>query len=134
MHVPLLTGSMGRLFAAGMNSEELRARFQAIGWQRPLEFETYQDQVAEAAERGWAVDAGYLSPNTWGASAPVPHPGRPLDRVVSVMLLTGEPDPRTVEPIMRDLVAASRSGTPPAHSFPMSVHSPSTMQIREPPA
>ena len=108
IRVPLLTGSMGRLFAAGMDPSEMRGRFDVIAWQKPLDFETYKRQVDEAADRGWSLDAGYLSPGIWGASAPIPHPGSSLDRVVSVVLLTDEPDPAALETIARDMVAVSR--------------------------
>jgi DNA-binding IclR family transcriptional regulator len=109
MTVPLLTGSMGRLFAAGMDPAEMRRRFDAIDWKRPLDFDAYGQQVDEAAAHGWSLDAGYLSPGIWGASAPVPHPGGALDRVVSVVLLDDAPDAEAIERIAHELISVSRA-------------------------
>lgn len=109
MRVPLLTGSMGRLFAAELDPLRLRRLFGAIAWQKPLDLETYLGQVAEAAERGWALDDGYQNAAMWGMAAPVPHPGLPLDRAVSAVLLNDQRDPAAIDRIAADLLAVARS-------------------------
>ena len=108
MRVPLLSGSMGRLFAADLDAVTLRRMYNVIEWDRPVGLDTYLRQVEEAAERGWAVDEGYFNTAMWGLSAPVPHPGAPLDRVISGVLLSEQHDPATIEQIARDLIAAAR--------------------------
>lgn len=108
IRVPLLSGSMGRLFAADQDLKVLRRLFDGIEWQKPLDFETYLRQVAESADRGWALDAGYFSAAMWGLSAPVSHPDGPLDRIVSAVLLSDQHDPVTVERIAQNLVAVGR--------------------------
>ena len=109
MRVPLLTGSMGRLFAAEMNLQQMRRMFDVIAWQKSLDFETYTRQVAEAAERGWALDDGYLNTAMWGIAVPVPHPGAPLDRILSAVLLTDQRDPSAIDRIAHDLIAVGRA-------------------------
>jgi len=108
MRVPLLSGSMGRLFAAGLDHGFLRRLFAGIEWQRPLDFETYMGQVAEAAERGWALDAGYFSTAMWGLSAPLLRVGTQVDRVISAVLLADQHDPATIDRIAQDLIAIGR--------------------------
>jgi DNA-binding IclR family transcriptional regulator len=108
MRVPLLSGSMGRLFAADLDGDTIRRLYAVIEWDRPVGLETYLRQVKEATERGWAVDEGYFNTAMWGLSAPVAHPGAPLDRVISAVLLSEQHDPATIEQIARDLMAAGR--------------------------
>jgi DNA-binding IclR family transcriptional regulator len=104
LRVPLLTGSMGRLFAADLGETELRKRFDAVAWQKPLPFEAYLSQVEEAGERGWALDAGYLNTAIWGISAPVAHRGAPIDRTINAALLADQRDPDAIDRIAHDLV------------------------------
>lgn len=58
---PLGGGATGRALAAadGTSGDELRQRFAAVRWQRPLAFEAYAAQVAEAATAGFALDDNY---------------------------------------------------------------------------
>lgn len=108
IRVPLLMGSMGRLFAAELDAIGLKRRFDALTWQQPLDFETYLRQVAEVAERGWALDAGYQHTGLWGISAPISHPGARLDRVVSAVLFTDQQEAAPVERIAQDLLMLAR--------------------------
>lgn len=108
LRVPLLSGSMGRLFAAELDALELRRKFESIAWQKPIDFDTYLHQVEEAAERGWALDAGYLNTAMWGISAPLAHPGAPLDRAISAVLLTDQRDPAAIDRIAHDLMSLAR--------------------------
>jgi DNA-binding IclR family transcriptional regulator len=109
LRVPLLSGSMGRLFAAELDPGTLRRNFEMIPWQKQLDLETYNGQVAEAAERGWALDAGYFNRAMWGLSAPISHPGAPLDRVISAVLLSDQHEAATIERIAQDLIAIGRA-------------------------
>jgi DNA-binding IclR family transcriptional regulator len=109
MRVPLLTGSMGRLFAAELDPPRLSRMFDTIAWQRPLDLGTYMRQVAEANERGWALDDGYLNTAMWGISVPMSHPGARLDRTLSAVLLTDQRDPVAIDRIAHDLIAVGRA-------------------------
>jgi DNA-binding IclR family transcriptional regulator len=108
IRVPLLTGSMGRLFAAEMDAVGLKRRFDALPWQQPVGLDTYLHQVAEAAERGWALDAGYQHTGLWGISAPIGHPGARLDRVVGAVLFTDQQEAAQIERIAQDLLMLAR--------------------------
>ncbi len=108
IRVPLLTGSMGRLFAAELNPIELRRRFDAVAWQRPPDFDSYLRQVGEAAQRGWALDAGHQDTVFWGISVPVVHPGTRLDRAISAVLFTDQQNAAPIERIAQDLLMLAR--------------------------
>ena len=60
--LPLLAGAIGRCAAAALDlpAAELRQRFAGLRWQTPPSFATYQEEVALAAKRGWALDDGQL--------------------------------------------------------------------------
>lgn len=60
--LPSLSGALGRAFAAAQNwpEPELRRRFSALRWARPLPFEEYLAQIGQARERGFGMDTGQL--------------------------------------------------------------------------
>lgn len=61
---PALISATGRLFAAFNVSDEseLRSGFDKLVWDHPPAFETWQNEVREARERGYSVDQGtYIS-------------------------------------------------------------------------
>ena len=55
---PFGSGAVGRAFASvqPLDLVQLARRFDALRWQQPISFESYRQQIAEAAERGYAVD------------------------------------------------------------------------------
>jgi len=53
--LPLFAGAIGRCAAAAMRLPEAELR-----WQVPPTFAAYQAEVAQASERGWALDDGQL--------------------------------------------------------------------------
>lgn len=61
---PALISATGRLLAAfnGLTESTLRSEFKKLKWDDPPTFEDWSLQVAEARERGYAIDAGiYIS-------------------------------------------------------------------------
>ena len=105
MRVPLLTGSMGRIFAGEMDAETLRRRFDAVVWQKPLDFETYRREVQITSDRGWALDAGYFNTAMWGISVPASRRGAQIDQVINAVLLADQHDSATIDRIAQDLLA-----------------------------
>lgn len=75
--LPLLIGAMGRLAGAfgGMDEGEMRRRFEALRWQRPLPFQEFLAQLAETRARGWALDEGQYVLGVTTVSAPVAASG-----------------------------------------------------------
>lgn len=108
LRVPLLTGSMGRLFAPTLEPARLRRMFDTVAWQKPLDFEAYLHQVAEAAERGWALDAGYFYTSAWGISVPIAAPGAPADRAINAVFLADQRDSAAIGSIAQELMAVAR--------------------------
>jgi DNA-binding IclR family transcriptional regulator len=90
--LPLLIGAMGRVAGAfgGMDEGELRRRFEALRWQRPLPFAEFMGQVAETRARGWALDEGQYVLGVTTLSAPVAAPG--ALSAVSATMFTGQHD------------------------------------------
>lgn len=58
---PLGGGAVGRALAAfqQVDEDELERRFDHVRWRAPLSFGEYRQQVSEAAQKGFATDAGY---------------------------------------------------------------------------
>lgn len=56
--LPMLVGAVGRAFAAELcvPENELKADFERLRWQQPLQFEEYRAQVLEYGLKGYAVD------------------------------------------------------------------------------
>lgn len=71
--LPLLHGATGRCFAAfsRMDRDDIRRRFEAIRWDRPISFETFMEQVDEARVKGWALDQGHFAEGTVMLGVPV---------------------------------------------------------------
>jgi DNA-binding IclR family transcriptional regulator len=71
--VPLLAGALGRCFAGNTNfsKTELRKLFARVRWHQAPGFEEFMEQSAEAAERGYAVDAGHFAPRITAISSPI---------------------------------------------------------------
>lgn len=72
--VPLLGGAMGRLFAtaAGLGRAETKRRFEAVRWQRPINFDTFMNEANEAVKRGWAIDDGHYVHGALNLAALIP--------------------------------------------------------------
>lgn len=104
--LPILMGASGRLFATRMDldEEKIRDDFEAIRWARPLPLKVYRQDVALAAERGWAVDDGYFSIGILAIAAPVFSPSGNIDFTVSAVLFRGQRDDEGIEEIGRTLV------------------------------
>jgi DNA-binding IclR family transcriptional regulator len=109
MRVPLLTGSMGRIFATGLDRPTLRRLFGDVIWQRALDFESYLREVATASDRGWSLDAGHFNTAMWGLSAPVSRHGARVDQVISAVLLADQHDSSTIDLIAQELLTIGRA-------------------------
>lgn len=104
--LPMLMGASGRLFATQVNLHDpaVEAGFERIRWARPLTLDTFRDEVALAAERGWAVDDGYFSVGILAIAAPVYSPSGSIDFTVSAVLFRGQRDETGIEELGHALV------------------------------
>jgi DNA-binding IclR family transcriptional regulator len=70
---PALTSATGRCIAAfgGHPEAEIKARFQQIKWDQPLDYATWREQVERARALGYAVDAGNYISGMISVAAPV---------------------------------------------------------------
>lgn len=117
---PMLAGAIGRCVAASLRlpPAELRRRFAGLRWQSPIPFATFQAQVREAGERGWAIDQGDLFRGITAVAALVPDgQGRPRFGFSGVSI-TGQQGMEQLEALGRELVELAtlvgRSLFPPA--------------------
>ncbi|WP_292192225.1 IclR family transcriptional regulator [Mesorhizobium sp.] len=103
--LPLLVGAAGRLFAAfgTATEEDLRDQFDDIRWERSLTFKEFMAQVADAREKGWALDDGYFTAGTVLVSTPVLDQNGHAIMAVTANMFTGQYDPKRAEAIIRDL-------------------------------
>ncbi|MBX6370341.1 MAG: IclR family transcriptional regulator [Rhodospirillales bacterium] len=109
--VPLLLGAMGRVMAANIElpEEELRRRFNALRWHRPIDFESFLEQVEETRQSGWAIDDGYYHRGTLTVSAPVLTKTGEVNMCCSATMFSGQHDPKRVTQIATEIVAIGRS-------------------------
>ncbi len=115
---PLIAGASGIVFAAcdRMGSEQLRDRFLQLRFARPLDFDTFQSQVAEAQQSGWAIDDGVVTPGTVSVAAPVWNADGSVTFCCSAVMFNGQYDPRRIATIAEELVTLGRSVLPTAPS------------------
>ncbi len=71
--LPMYIAALGRCMAAhsGLTHSELRSKISELRWQDGPSFETYLEEVQEAARMGYAVDRGNYVRGTVTVSAPV---------------------------------------------------------------
>lgn len=86
---PIGGGSVGRALTAAQNvsEDEIRRRFSAVRWQRPVTEADYRVQIAEAAARGYAIDDGLSYAGIASLAAAVS--GEPREFCVSVSMFAG---------------------------------------------
>ncbi len=109
--MPLLLGASGRVIAAhaGLSRAELKQRFSELRLVRPLDFETYLEQLDEARRLGWAIDDGYVFPGTVTCAAPVFGVGGTVEFSCSAILFNGQYDVQRVAAIAADLRQIGRT-------------------------
>jgi DNA-binding IclR family transcriptional regulator len=97
--LPVLMGASGRLFAAqlGLDDARLRAAFDKVRWARPLTFEQYRQQVADARAHGWSSDDGYFSAGILAVAAPVNDRSGAIAYSISAVTFRGQYEREQVE-------------------------------------
>lgn len=104
-----LTSATGRLVAAfgGAQEQDLRAEFRKVQWDRPVPFETWQQEVLQARERGWSVDRDSYRSGITAFAVPVMTPSYTMTHSLVAMGLSSEM--RTVDPtaLVADLQRAA---------------------------
>lgn len=92
--VPIMMGASGRLYASqlDLDDEQSREMFEKIRWGDQLSYATFRRQVADAAERGWAIDDGHFSIGILAVAAPVYSPTETIDFTVSAVMFRGQRD------------------------------------------
>lgn len=79
--LPMYISALGRSMAAhsGLTKTEMRRRVDALRWDDPPSFDIYMRSVEEAANKGYAVDAGcYVKGVTSVSSAVLDSAGAPI--------------------------------------------------------
>ncbi len=109
--VPMLTAAAGRLMAAhmGFTPKELRALFRQVNWARPLTFEKFTAQAAEARKRGWTVDKGTFITGTAAVAVPVFDQDGQMVMAAAATLLVDRYDDALGARLAAALSAASRA-------------------------
>ncbi|MEJ1974916.1 MAG: helix-turn-helix domain-containing protein [Acetobacteraceae bacterium] len=105
MRLPSLAGAVGRCVAAALALPpgELRRRFATLRWQTAPTFDAYQAEVAQAGERGWAIDDGQLYRGLQTVAAIVQDQNRQPRFGISGITIAGQHEPVLLEQLGRDL-------------------------------
>lgn len=108
--MPTVSGAVGRAVAAARNmaEPELRRRFAGLRWQRPITFDDWSREIAEAAQRGHAFDRGFLFRGIDAIGAAITDAdGRPRFGL-SAIAIAGQVDPDELLRLGDELGAAAR--------------------------
>lgn len=105
---PLGGGAAGRALTAAeaLDRAGLAARFARVRWRNPLGFTTWLGQVAEAVQRGYAVDDGYIHAGV--CSVGVAVPGTPVRFCLSATIFAGSRDAAAQDELGRALSVLAR--------------------------
>ncbi|HMN82597.1 MAG TPA: IclR family transcriptional regulator [Burkholderiaceae bacterium] len=105
--LPMWIAALGRVIAAhsDLTVAQLKARFRALRWEEPLDFETYLAEVEEARRVGYAVDVGHFSRGITAVSAAViDAAGQPL-MAISPVGISAQLDRAAIRALGQDLRA-----------------------------
>jgi DNA-binding IclR family transcriptional regulator len=104
--LPLLMGGVGRAIAAkvDLNESEMRAEFAQLRWQVPVSFEDYTAEVADAREKGYAVDSNHFAPGVITIGAAIQDRNGMVRYGLSGIMFSGQHDEGTIEQIGAELV------------------------------
>lgn len=108
---PALLSATGRCIAAygGYRQEEIKNRFDTLRWDDPPSWETWQRQVNETRERGYAVDAGNYIAGVTVLAAPVWNAAGKLRHALVGLGISSAVERRGLSELETDLLAAAKS-------------------------
>lgn len=108
---PLLLGASGRVLTAhsSLSRSELKERFQKMRLAKPLDFETYLEQLEDVRRMGHAIDDGYVTPGTITIAVPVLEPGGKVSFACAAILFNGQYNDEQVAAITEDLKRVGRA-------------------------
>lgn len=118
--LPMWVAALGRVMAAhsDLTVAQLKARFSALRWEEPLDFNTYLAEVEEARRLGYAIDVGRFSRGITAVSAAViGAAGQPL-MAISTVGISAQFDKAAIRALGRDLrvrtaeISKAMSGRP----------------------
>lgn len=103
---PLIFGAMGRVMAAfgDISDKYIRTKFPSLRWVRPVDLETYMDEIEQTRRRGWAIDEGWAAVGLQVIAAPLYGRNNALFRVACATSFIGQHDPAHVRRIGERLV------------------------------
>tara|TARA_R110000850_G_scaffold277147_1_gene424687 strand:+ start:51951 stop:52745 length:795 start_codon:yes stop_codon:yes gene_type:complete len=108
--LPILMGASGRLFASQLDlqSDTIKSMFDNIRWGTGLSFEEYRAQVAQASNKGWAIDDGYFSIGILAVAAPVYSSSGNIDFTVSAVMFRGQKNEAEIAELGESLCTLGR--------------------------
>ena len=108
---PSLISATGRSVAAAspLSKEELRARFEALRWERAPRFEDWYAEVEKARIDGFSIDRGSYIRGLSIASALLPVGPDRAQRGISLIGFEHQMTERTIRTIKEDLLEATRA-------------------------
>ena len=106
---PIYSGAFGRCVAANRNLSraDLKARFDALRWQKAPVFDDYAESVVEAKERGWAVDVDSTFAGVTNICAPILDADSKVAYGISATMFTAQQSAGMVERLGRELLSTA---------------------------
>lgn len=108
---PLLLGASGRVLTAysSLDRPALKERFEELRLARPLDFETYLEQLDEVRRTGYAIDDGYVTPGTITIAVPVLESSDTVNFACAAILFNGQYDDKQLAAITEDVIQVGRA-------------------------
>lgn len=107
---PALVSATGRLYAAfgGQSWPQLRKRFAALRWSRPIDFARWKAEVEMARKRGFSVDRGHYINGVTVVSVPLLGGSGKLERALVGVGLSEHLDPAKLSGLVEEMRQEAR--------------------------
>ncbi len=90
--VPLMSGASGRCFAAfgNMTEKQIRQNFAKVKWVRPIDFDTWMEQVEQTRIDGYSEDREGFVDGVSAIALPVYMPDGSVSHTIGVFAITAQ--------------------------------------------
>lgn len=107
---PALVSATGRLYAAfgGQSWPQLRKRFAALRWSRPIDFVRWKAEVEMAGKQGFSVDRGHYINGVTVVSVPLLGGSGKLERALVGVGLSEHLDPAKLSGLVEEMRQEAR--------------------------
>ncbi|MGD9861885.1 MAG: IclR family transcriptional regulator [Pseudodonghicola sp.] len=111
--LPMFVGALGRCLAAqsDLPRSKMERRFNKIRLARPIDFETWYDEVQKVREAGFAVDRGHFSLGITTVAVGIPDANMQPFLAISAIGISEQIDDAKLEALSQDMLTLARIAT-----------------------